>query len=238
MSNSHLWDTSNPVGEYAQDHPAHGPRVVRDATWPYGMTILMLFKWATKAGSTSLNQFQIITVNISIALKKTSLEITGNMLFFNPTIYLSHKKQHKHQGPRLCQARYLFKTSDEKPPNPTGPTQTGGALSLALLLQALISPRRKFQSTLLVAGQRAKSMAIPSNSGGLRDARGELVTFILQVGWWEWGTFEWETTTQMGVVLAILKQDSKWTMLRQHQSRCSTLVVFRVWKSAMLRKHT
>lgn len=34
VSNPHLWDTSNPVGEYAQDHPAHGPRVVRHATWP------------------------------------------------------------------------------------------------------------------------------------------------------------------------------------------------------------
>lgn len=64
-----------------------------------------------------------------------------------------------------------------------------------------------------------------------------LVTFILQVGWWEWGTFEWETTTQPEVP-AILKQDRNWKMLRQHQSRCSTLVVFRVWKSAMLRKHT
>ena len=62
---------------------------------------------------------------------------------------------------------------------------TGGALSLDLLLQALISPRRKFQSTLPLEGHRAKSMAFyPSSLVCFRDAS-ELFTFILQVGWWE-----------------------------------------------------
>jgi len=172
----------------------------------------MLFQRATKAGSTSWNQISNNRIFPS-PWERRSLEITGKLVVFYLTIHLSPQKKHTKTPPRskaVPSKVPVVKHLMEKPPNPTGPTQTGDALSLALLLQALISPRRKFQSTLLVAGQRAKSMAIPSNSGGLRDARGELVTFILQVGWWEWGTFEWETTTQPEVP-AILKQDRNWT---------------------------